>query len=57
MNEIYIFTVIFTIVNVYIYYYVNSVETCIDNNQKIYIYLFYGGSLIYLLYPSCKSEP
>jgi hypothetical protein len=50
MNEIYIFTVIFTIVNVYIYYYVNSVETCIDNNQKIYIYLFYGGSLIYLLY-------
>jgi hypothetical protein len=50
MKEIYIFTIIFTIVNVCIYYYVNSIETCIDNNKKTYIYLFYGGSLIYLLY-------
>jgi len=34
----------------YIYYYINSIETCIDNNQKIYIYLFYGVSFTYLLY-------
>ncbi len=50
MNQIYIFSIIFTIVNMYIYYYINSIETCIDNNQKIYIYLFYGVSFTYLLY-------
>ena len=50
MNQIYIFSIIFTIVNMYIYYYINSIETCIDNNQKKYIYLFYGISFTYLLY-------
>lgn len=50
MNQIYIFSIIFTIVNMYIYYYINSIETCIDNNQKIYLYLFYGVSFTYLLY-------
>ena len=50
MKNIYLFTVLFTVINIYIYYYVESVNTCIDTNSKILIILFYGSSLIYLIH-------
>ena len=46
MKEIYIFTIVFTLINIYIYNYVNNIDTCIDGNNKIYIILFYGLSLL-----------
>ena len=50
MKEIYLFTLLFTAINIYIYYYVNNINTCIDYNTKIYIITFYVLSIIYLIY-------
>lgn len=49
MKEIYLFAVLFTIINIYIYYYVKSINTCIDTNSKMLIILFYVCSLIYFI--------
>jgi ferredoxin-fold anticodon binding domain-containing protein len=48
MKEIYIFTIFFAIINISIYYYFEDMS-CIDNNNKFYIILFYVLSLIYLI--------
>ena len=50
MKEIYLFTILFTIINIYIYYSVKNINTCIDINTKIYIISFYGLSLVYLIH-------
>ena len=49
MKEIILFTLVFTIINIYIYYYLENTNTITDPNSKIYILLFYGICLIYLV--------
>lgn len=56
MKEIYIFTIVFTLINIYIYNYVNNIDTCIDGKNKTYIILFYGLSLLYLIYLFFKTN-
>ena len=56
MKEIYIFTIVFTLINIYIYNYVNNIDTCIDGKKKTYIILFYGLSLLYLIYLFFKTN-
>jgi len=46
MKEIPIYIIIFTITNLFIYYY----YTCVDINTKIYLLVFYGVCLVYLIY-------
>jgi hypothetical protein len=50
MKEIYIFSLLFTIINIYIYCYMHDINSCIDPDYKTYIILFYLCSLIYLVY-------
>lgn len=50
MKEIILFTLVFTIINIYIYYYLENINSITESNSKIYILLFYGICLIYLVY-------
>jgi hypothetical protein len=50
MKEIILFTLVFTIINIYIYYYLENINSTTESNSKIYILLFYGICLIYLVY-------
>jgi hypothetical protein len=56
MKEVILFTLVFTLINIYIYYYVENLNTCIDSNSKMYILLFYGICLIYLVYLFTKKN-
>lgn len=49
MKEISIFTLVFTIINVYIYF-LFEYSTCVDNNTKFYVILFYVASFVYIGY-------
>lgn len=56
MKEIILFTLVFTIINIYIYFYVENLDTCINPTVKTYIILFYGLSLIYIVYLFTKNK-
>ena len=49
MKEVFLFAVLFTIINIYIYYYLKNINTCIDTNSKMIIILFYVCSSVYLI--------
>jgi hypothetical protein len=50
LKYIILFTIVFTIINIYIYYHIE------DSNTKIYVMIFYVMCLINMIYLYCKNS-
>lgn len=56
LKDVILFTIVFTIINICIYYHIVNSNECIDFNTKTYIIIFYVICLIYMIYLYRKNS-